>query len=287
MHALGVAERGATRTDPGMEKRIGSRAMDTWDDVRPAGPGGRTPAMARGGQAAPPEGGTRLGWYGKIPASGDFVHRRLPRELIAWWDRWLQHGVAGLNQALDPHTARGFAAAPIWNFAIPAGLGAGVAQLGCIAPSRDRVGRGYPVCVALPLRADEYHGGLLEDAGEYYREIGVNVLGAVRHGCTPEVFDRALRYVPLPRAVPDRASSAGKDIMDILNAGTGPGAAPLAARGLAAWPDLPFCFNPSSHTSYWWTNQADGAPLQTYVHGGALNATLFTRLFSSLPTWRP
>lgn len=229
----------------------------------------------------------RLGWYGKIPASGDFVHRRLSRELIAWWDRWLQHGVAGLKQAAEPHTARGFAGAPIWNFAIPAGLGAGVAQLGCIAPSRDRVGRGYPLCVALPMRADEYRSGLLDGATDYYRQIGMNMLAAVRHGCTPEIFDRSLLYVSLPGGAPDLPSPGGSDIMDILNAGTTGAATPLATRSLAAWPDLPFCFNPSSHTSYWWTNQADGAPLQTYVHGGALNATLFSRLFSSLPAWRP
>jgi type VI secretion system protein ImpM len=229
----------------------------------------------------------RLGWYGKIPASGDFVHRRLPRELIAWWDHWLQHGVAGLKQTGDGHAARGFSAAPIWNFAIPAGLGAGVAQLGCIAPSRDRVGRGYPLCVALPLRPDEYHSTLLDGADDYYRDIGGNVLKAVRHGCTPELFDRSLLYVRLPGAAPDSPASVGSDIMDILNAGTAQAAAPLAGRSLAAWPDLPFCFNPGSHTSYWWTNQADGAALQTYVHGGALNATLFSRLFSSLPPWRP
>jgi type VI secretion system protein ImpM len=229
----------------------------------------------------------RLGWYGKMPASGDFVHRRLPRELIAWWDRWLQHGVAGLKQSADAHATRGFAAAPIWNFAIPAGPGAGVAQLGCIAPSRDRVGRGYPLCVALPLRTDEYHSGLLEGGSDYYRGIGLNMLAAVRHGCTPDLFDKSLLYVPLPSAAREAAPSSGNDIMDILNAGVGDAIAPLATRSLAAWPDLPFCFNPSSHTSYWWTNQADGAALQTYVHGGALNATLFSRLFSSLPAWRP
>lgn len=252
-----------------MARRIDGRQMETMEGANPNGLNGR------------------LGWYGKIPASGDFVHRRLPRELIAWWDRWLQHGVAGLKQASDAQTARGFAGAPIWNFAIPAGLGAGVAQLGCLAPSRDRVGRGYPLCVALPMRADEYHSSLLDGAGDYYREIGMNMLAAVRHGCTPELFDRSLLYVSLPRIGPEAPLSGGNDIMDILNAGTNQPATPLAARSLAAWPDLPFCFNPSSHTSYWWTNQADGAPLQTYVHGGALNATLFSRLFSSLPAWRP
>jgi type VI secretion system protein ImpM len=229
----------------------------------------------------------RLGWYGKIPASGDFVHRRLPRDLIGWWDRWLQYGVAQMKQAAGEPAARGFATAPIWNFAVPAGLGAGVAQLGCIAPSRDRVGRGYPLCVALPLREDEYHHGVLDGADDYYRQIGASVLAAVRHGCAPELFDRSLQHASLPIAATSVRRSEGSDIMDILNAGIEQAAMPLARQSLAAWPDLSFCFNPSSHTSYWWTNQADGAALQTYVHSGALNTTLFSRLFSAPPAWRP
>ncbi|MCE7078529.1 type VI secretion system protein ImpM, partial [Bordetella bronchiseptica] len=102
-----------------------------------------------------------------------------------------------------------------------------------------------------------------------------------------EQLDRQLQAMPLPVAMPPaRPAPAGQDILDILNAGQA-GNAPLAgARGLAAWPELPFCFNPGSHTSYWWTNQADGAALQTYVHGGALNATLFLRLFAAPPAWR-
>lgn len=229
----------------------------------------------------------QVGWYGKIPAAGDFVHRRLPRELIAWWDRWLQFGLVALKQAPDAAAARSFASAPIWNFAIPAGPGAGVAQLGCITPSRDRVGRGYPLCVVAALPPAQYHSSILDDASDYYRQVGASMLVAVRHGCAPDQFDRSLQQVRMPAAAPSSsAPPRGNDIMDILRAGLEQGSAPLARRALSAWPDLPFCFNPSSHTSYWWTNQADGAALQTYVHGGALNATLFARLFSSLPTWR-
>ncbi|MBO1113997.1 type VI secretion system-associated protein TagF [Bordetella petrii] len=228
----------------------------------------------------------KLGWYGKIPAAGDFVHRRLPRELIAWWDRWLQYGLAALKQAPDDSAARSFAAAPIWNFAIPAGPSGNGAQLGCIAPSRDRVGRGYPLCVIMAIPADAYHSSMLDGATDYYRQIGASMLSAVRHGCAAEQFDRELQDIRVPGAAPPVERSSGSDIMDILNAGLESAAEPVAARSLAAWPDLPFCFNPSSHTSYWWTNQVDGAALQTYVHGGSLNAALFTRLFASLPAWR-
>ena len=229
----------------------------------------------------------QLGWYGKIPASGDFVHRRLSRELIAWWDRWLQYGLAALKQTPDDSALRSFTAAPIWNFAIPGGPGSQCVQLGCVAPSRDRVGRLYPLCVMMPIAEDDFHRGMLDGASDYYRQIGTSILAAVRHGCATEQFDRELQAIRISGPAPSTASvdARGSDIMEILNAGIST-AAPVTGHQLTAWPDLPFCFNPSSHTSYWWTNQVDGAALQTYIHGGALNAALFTRLFASLPAWR-
>ncbi len=229
--------------------------------------------------AAPPPAG-RHGWYGKIPAAGDFLHRGLARELTAWWDRWAQHGLGALRQ-LPADAQREFGAAPLWNFAIPAGPGAGTVQLGCVAASRDRVGRAYPLWAIWETEVQHYDPRLLAQAGDYYRLSGSALLGALRHGSGAEQLERALA----PAAASLRASSqdatartAGNDILDILNAGL-PTPAAAASRAPSGWPDLPGCFNPASHTSYWWTNQADGAALQTYVHGGALNATLFARLF--------
>ncbi|CCJ57542.1 type VI secretion system-associated protein TagF [Bordetella bronchiseptica] len=241
-----------------------------------------------GGRAMPgadPDGG--VGWYGKIPAAGDFMRRRLSHGLVAWWDKWLQYGLAALRQMPAGGAERAYAAAPLWNFAIPAGAGAGAVLLGGMAPSRDRVGRAYPLSAMAVVPAQAYQPGLLEDAGDYYRQLGATLLAAVRRVGAAEQLDRQLQAMPLPMAMPPaRPAPAGQDILDILNAGQA-GNAPLAgARGLAAWPELPFCFNPGSHTSYWWTNQADGAALQTYVHGGALNATLFLRLFAAPPAWR-
>lgn len=230
---------------------------------------------------------TPLGWYGKIPASGDFVHRRMPRDRIAWWDRWLQFGLAALKQAPDDSASRSFAMAPIWNFAVPSGSGGGGVQLGCLAPSRDRVGRAYPLCVAWTVADADYDPSMLDGATDYYRRVGASILSAVRHGCATEQFDRELLAIPLPSvARSPAAKSSGSDIMDILNAGLTTPSVPLSSQGLTAWPELSHCFNPSSHTSYWWTNQVDGAAHQTYIHGGALNAALFTRLFASLPAWR-
>src|SRR3546814_17414348 len=98
----------------------------------------------------------KLGWYGKIPAAGDFVHRRMPRELIAWWDRWLQYGLAALKQAPDDSAERRFAHAPIWNFAIPSGPSGNGSQRGRPPPSRHRVGAGNPPGGIMSLPPEAY-----------------------------------------------------------------------------------------------------------------------------------
>ncbi|MYZ41473.1 type VI secretion system-associated protein TagF [Schauerella aestuarii] len=233
-----------------------------------------------------------FGWYGKIPAGGDFMHRRLPRDLIGWWDRWLQHGLNGLRHSPPEEGLRAFQSAPMWNFAIPSGLGAGRVQFGCISPSRDRVGRAYPVCAILQVANEDYEPGMLHRAARFYRAIGEGLLTAVRHGCSPEQLDQTLlqargdmmHMLSAPRApaMPLAGGGGGSDIMDILNSGMPvAAAAPVAQPVGLGWEDLADCFNPGSHTSYWWTNQADGAGLYTYLHGGALNVTLFSKLFAS------
>ena len=231
-----------------------------------------------------------LGWYGKMPANGDFVHRRLTRAQILWWDKWLQTGAAGLHQANAQGVEAAYLAAPLWNFAIPAGFGSGVVQLGCIGPSRDRVGRCFPLAVVLGLPEQAYHARVLEAAPGFYRQLGVSLLAALRHGCNPEQFDQSLRMAGAPihtmlapahAAVPD----PGDDILSVLSVGhTAPMIAP--AHNELGWRDLPAFFNPGSHTSFWWTNTTEGAPYKSHVHGGALNATLFNKLFISHAGYR-
>jgi len=34
------------------------------------------------------------GFYGKMPATGDFVTRRLPGDFVRVWDRWLAQHIA-------------------------------------------------------------------------------------------------------------------------------------------------------------------------------------------------
>lgn len=85
------------------------------------------------------------GYFGKIPATGDFVGRRLPAGFVRVWDRWVVRN-------LTPLVAEG-----IWpdhvglRFLI--GPAASGPMAGVVLPSADRVGRRFPLTVASPTLA--------------------------------------------------------------------------------------------------------------------------------------
>jgi type VI secretion system protein ImpM len=94
------------------------------------------------------------GFFGKMPAHGDFVERGLPPEFTRPWDGWLQSCVAVSRELLGAAWLDAYLNAPVWRFVIsPGALGAG-GWAGVLTPSVDRVGRHFPLTVAAPVPAD-------------------------------------------------------------------------------------------------------------------------------------
>ncbi len=83
---------------------------------------------------------SRVGCFGKIPTQGDFIRHHAEPFTFAGLDRWLQEGLATLGRTgVELHPAR---------FLFLAGdavLG------GVLVPSRDRVGRRFPLAVFVVL----------------------------------------------------------------------------------------------------------------------------------------
>lgn len=220
-------------------------------------------------------------WYGKIPGAGDFLSRRLPHALTGWWERWLQQGMATLRQHAPDELERHYAVAPLWNFVIPAGAGAHCVQLGCLAPSCDRVGRYYPVMVTLAIATVDYSSRLTEGAGAFYWQVGIALLDAIRHGRAPEQFEQALTKVRLPR-IDGFDGFKGFDGFEVLDgADAQADGQPQAPAAVTGWPDLAHYFDPHGATSFWWTNQADGSPLSRCAHTGTPDNGLFAKLFGA------
>lgn len=100
-----------------------------------------------------------IGFFGKIPATGDFVAWNLPRTFIDRWDRWMSRELHERPDEgeLDPRT---------WRFVVPAGVFSNQACAGVWRMSEDRVGRRYPFAVvavsAAPDPSDVWFGRVTE-----------------------------------------------------------------------------------------------------------------------------
>ena len=62
------------------------------------------------------------GIYGKVPARGDFVSRRLDSDFIGGWDAWLREVMSQSRKALGARWLECFLSAPVWRFVVPPGV---------------------------------------------------------------------------------------------------------------------------------------------------------------------
>jgi type VI secretion system protein ImpM len=93
------------------------------------------------------------GWFGKLPALGDFASRRLPESFLAPWDHWLQQALVASREALGERWLDIYLNAPIRRFWIAPGLLGQGGWAGVLTPSVDRVGRHFPLTIAVALGA--------------------------------------------------------------------------------------------------------------------------------------
>lgn len=91
------------------------------------------------------------GFFGKLPARGDFIGRHLPKSFLDPWDTWLQAAIAQSRTQLAEMWREYYCTSPIWRFALGPGSCGPVGYTGILMPSVDRVGRYYPLAITIPL----------------------------------------------------------------------------------------------------------------------------------------
>jgi type VI secretion system protein ImpM len=89
------------------------------------------------------------------------VRLGLARSFTDPWDRWLQAVIGGSRQLMGEAWLPAWMEAPVWCFAVPAGLCGPHPVLGVMLPSVDKSGRCFPLTFAAVLPA----GSHAEDAG--------------------------------------------------------------------------------------------------------------------------
>jgi len=153
--------------------------------------------------------GEIAGWFGKIPALGDFASRRLPSSFVAPWDDWLSVELSDAQGAYE--------LAPIVCFAVGEVTVDAHAWCGILLPSVDRVGRRFPLTLAWALA--EAAASL--PGPPWWTALTAAGCLAASGGCGVEGLEASLMRLPAPGTAPDHP--------DISSAQAFPG------RGRSAW----------------------------------------------------
>lgn len=148
-----------------------------------------------------------IGWYGKLPALGDFLHRKLPEAFLPAWDAWLQSGMATAAREHGDEWRDDFLRFPVWYFlrTLPAEEDSGSAGMpdgafaGMLIPSADRVGRLYPLTIAFTIPAPLFERMSFTELESRLEDIETLAL-AVLNDDNLQGFEQALDMLPPMRA---------------------------------------------------------------------------------------
>jgi len=132
---------------------------------------------------------TSIGYFGKLPAKGDFLRAGLPEDFIAPLDAWCRDCLAASRAALGERWDEAWMSAPVWRFLLPTGACGAQAALGVWLPSMDKVGRHFPflLCALADSVVDLEQGGTWVEAAE------AAGLGGVVEDMPHDVIAAALR----------------------------------------------------------------------------------------------
>jgi type VI secretion system protein ImpM len=145
------------------------------------------------------------GWYGKMPCLGDFATRRLSPDFIRPWDAWLQRSIAASRQQLGDAWLSTYLTSPMWRFALAAGACGEEASIGVLVPSVDRVGRYFPLTLALVLSTRSTLVHALREQS-WFAELEAIGLAALNTDFSIDALERSLAEHPFHGATGDAAS---------------------------------------------------------------------------------
>jgi type VI secretion system protein ImpM len=193
------------------------------------------PDLVTGARAA-------IGFFGKLPARGDFVRRDLPQDFVDAWDGWLAAGIAESRALLGEDWLPAFLEAPVWHFALAPGV-AGPGMAGVLLPSVDRAGRYFPLTLAAPAA----QAPLLFAHLGWFESLAAAGIAALSEDATLGAFEAALAALPPPpepvRPEPFAGGLGAADATTLLGASSAvllrtAGGARVSPR-IAAMPMLP------------------------------------------------
>jgi len=156
---------------------------------------------------------TITGFYGKLPIIGDFVSRRLPNTFINPWDSWLQNAIAASREELGNEWLNSYLTSPIWRFLLSAGVCGDKAVAGIVMPSVDRVGRYFPLTVAVIFEQSPALPFLFTAGNTWFEQLEDAALSGLEGNLDINAFDQLIQSIPVfsvPLNPSSRQQAAGE-----------------------------------------------------------------------------
>ena len=194
------------------------------------------------------------GWYGKIPYLGDFASRRLPAEFISMWDSWLQEVLHATRANLGERWLDCYLTMPIWRFVLLPGLVEPSGWAGVLMPSVDRVGRQFPLTLAVPLTSDTAVAHAVFDGADWFAGLEDAALAVLDPTRSPDELELALAARTFSSPPASNLEDAGGGVRRLPS--TEAFEELVKAAALRAWAGQ------SGWRALWWTRgRVDGDPL--------------------------
>jgi type VI secretion system protein ImpM len=197
---------------------------------------------------------TTAGWYGKLPGLGDFASRRLSDEFIHAWDAWLQEVLRATRGTLGEGWLDCYLTMPIWRFVLLPGLVGPTGWAGVLMPSVDRVGRQFPLTLALSLPSYVAAAHAVFRGGQWLAGLEGAALSALDPTRGPDDLDHALADHAFTPPSIEELNGSGLALRRLSSAGAFEVLA--EAEALRAWS------RQGAWSGLWWTEgRVDGDPL--------------------------
>lgn len=214
------------------------------------------------------------GFFGKVRSHGDFVTRRLPASFTRAWDDWLQAGLRTSREQLGPGWLNTYLSSPIWRFALAPGVCGAHAWAGVLMPSVDRVGRHFPLTIAVGVAGASSVLDWTVEAGAWYDQLETLALSSLLDDFSLDTFDATLRSIAAPpggsaSGVAPAVAATGY-VMALDGLEPLAGAMPQLSRLIAA-------VALEGH-GLWWTEGSQQVAPCLLVHRGLPAASAFTAL---------
>jgi len=226
--------------------------------------------------------GEAPGWYGKLPALGDFARRRLADDFVAPWDEWLQRAMLASQQSLAGDWLERYLTAHVWRFVVMPGVIGNAAHAGVLMSSVDRVGRYFPLTICAPFGALEMDRASFQRIDHWCDMLETAARSCLDPQSQPEGFDASVAALGAPALA---GAGANPNLVAALAANSSVVSLSFGAAGVAPQMEAlgaGLLGRALAGHSLWWcrdhTGQSGG-----FAHIGLPEARLYATMMSYSP----